>query len=84
MFVSLVFLMKNGNFAFWLWSLIEATECSPGLNLSPHNFVSLGGCLAKNEFLNSQRCQCSSKTGLRKSKNTNDQSPNENALYFLI
>ena len=48
----------------------KVTRCSPGHNLSPHNFVSVGGCFAKNEFLNSRRRQCLSETGLRKSKNT--------------
>ena len=48
----------------------EGDMMQPGLNLSPHNFVSFRGCLAKNEFLNSRRCQCSSETSLRKSKNT--------------
>ena len=66
----LLILNSKWQLCLLLWSLMEVTECSHGLNLSPHNFVSFGSSLAKNRFLDSQRCQCSSRIGLRKSKNT--------------
>ena len=36
-----LFSVENGSFAFYLCLLMELTRCSPGHNLSSHNFVSI-------------------------------------------
>ena len=46
-----LFSNQNGYSAFSVSSLIYLRKHSSGLNLSPHTFLSLGGCLAKSAFL---------------------------------